>query len=103
MNTEVVNKILEAYKQSVTNTREALRLAEVPESLAVNYTINLPEFDKLIPEDIVALYHDLRKLMTISLFEMGLTSGEIARRLGGNQYHIVWKILKEGIKNEKMG
>lgn len=95
-------EILVAYTQMVENTQEALRLANVPEPVIVSSTINLPDFRKMIPEDVVKLYRDMRKLVVIHLFQIGLTQGEIARRLGGNSYHIVQQILKEWQEAEKV-
>lgn len=93
MNIEKVQQILQTYREMVENTREALRLAGMTEAQIVNETINFPDFNKMIMEDIVKFLNDVRKLIILHLFNMGLNSGEIAHRIG--QYHLVWKTLKE--------
>lgn len=91
-----VKEILETYNKMVQNTREALRLAEVPESQIVIYTINLPDLQRMIPEDIVRLYNDVKKLTTISLHELGFSQRETSRRLGGpSNYPYVNKTILE--------
>ena len=101
MNTseEKVKQILEVYKQTVENTKEALRIAQVPESLVIYYTINLPDFNMMIPDDIVKFYQDIRKLVILHLNKIGLSRGEIAKKIGKNQYLLIGEILKQENRN----
>ena len=79
-------EILMSYRTYVENTKNALRLLDFPESSILTNTINLPDFDKLIPEDVVKFYRDIRKLVVFHLNRNSMSAKEISRRMGGASY-----------------
>ena len=89
------NEILGKYKDMIVNIREALRLAGMPETMIVFNMINLPDLKKLLPEDIVKFYNEVKVMIILYLNEIGFSNQEIARRIGGNSNVAVASILKE--------
>ena len=63
MNEPRINEILIQHKEILKNTAEALRLAGMPESLIVYNLINLPDLEKLLPEDVVKFYSELKTMI----------------------------------------
>src|SRR3990167_3990471 len=96
-----VADIKESYAQMVTNVREALELAGVPRRMTYFYTYLPPKLEDMIPEDAVNFYHQTRDSIILYLHEIGFSQREIARRLGGAQYHIVNEVLKDNAPENK--
>lgn len=88
-------KILKAYQESVQNFRQALREAGVPETLILYYTINLPELSKLLPEDVIKFYQEVKTAVVLHFSDLGFSHRETARRIGGHSTLIVGEILKK--------
>ena len=89
------NEILGKYKDMIVNIREALRLAGMPETMIVFNMINLPDLKKLLPEDIVKFYNEVKVMVVLYLNDIGFSNQETARRIGGHSGAIVTQILKE--------
>ena len=79
----------------VENVREALRIAEMPEQMIVYQTINLPALERLLQEDVLNFFNEVKTMTIFHLSNLGFSNGEISRRLGGNSEVTVSKILKE--------
>lgn len=90
-----IKKILLAYKDSIKSIREALKLAEVPDSLAEIYITNLPNFANMLPEDAISTYKQMQLMLILYLDGQGFSAREIAKRIGGSSYFIVQKVLAE--------
>lgn len=90
-----VNEILGKYKEMVSNIREALRLAGMPEAMIIYNTINLPDLKRLLPEDVMKFYSEVKVLIVLYLHELGFSNAEISRRIGGHSNVVVAEILKE--------
>lgn len=90
-----INEIIGKYREMVANVREALRLAGMPEPLIVYNTINLPDLRKLLPEDVVKFYNEVKIMTVLYLNEIGFSNSETSRRIGGNSNVAVASILKE--------
>lgn len=89
------NEVLGKYREMVGNIREALRLAGMPETMIIYNTINLPDLKKLLPEDVVKFYNEVKVMTVLYLNDIGFSNSEIARRVGGNSAMVVAQILKE--------
>ena len=89
------NEILGKYREMVSGIREALRLAGMPETMIVFNTINLPDLKKLLPEDVVKFYNEVKVMTILYLHDIGFSNQEISRRIGGNSNVAVASILKE--------
>lgn len=90
-----VLKIKEYYQNIVRNTREAFILAGIPKGLVFFEMFFPPDFEYMVPEDVVNFYKETRKAVILHLRKLGFTQREIARRLGGGSYHIVHQVLKD--------
>lgn len=96
---EKVNFILKSYKESINNVREALEVAKVPRSLAELYMVNLPDFEKMIPDDAVSLYKEIQIMLILYLHNIvGLSYREIVRRTGGNSVGGIKNIIDKYTK-----
>lgn len=90
-----VQEILNIYKQTLENTQNALKEADVPDNMIELYLSRLPDFNKLLPEDVVKIFQDFRKAFVIYLDKRGFSQREIARRMGGSSQIMVHQILQE--------
>lgn len=95
MNEEKIKEILDTYKETILKIEEALALAGVPSNLIPIYTIYFPQFQRMLPEDAIKIFKNLRELLIIYLRELGFTHREIARRIGGSGTTTVFEILKK--------
>jgi len=92
---EKSRKILQEYKKSVVNFREALRLAGMPETLILFNTLNLPDLSMMMPDDVVKFYQEVKTMIILYLDDLGFSRREIARRIGGDSMMVVNNILKK--------
>lgn len=97
-----VKEILNSHKEMTKNVCEALRQANVPEPLIASYTFNTPNIDKMLPEDVLRLFKDFKKIIILYLNKMGFSQREISRRIGGNLVLVNQTIReKEKLEMEK--
>ena len=94
MNEEKSNQIIQAYREAVAKTEEALRLSGMPDNMIAIWTINFPMFNRLIPEDAIKIYKNIHDGLIIYLHSLGLSYREISRRLGGSGTTAVFETLK---------
>ena len=86
--------ILHDQMDYINKVQEALRELGIPEALVQENTVILPDFDKLLPEQVEAFYQQV-KYLTINYFnDNGFSQREISRRLKGESHVAVRKILK---------
>lgn len=65
------------------------------------YLTNIPNFDKMLPEDVMKIYDAMKENVILYLHRVGLSHREISRRLGGpNQSYTVTRILAKHKKEE---
>lgn len=95
MNEEKVKEILQAYREVIGKTEEALRLAGMPDNMIAVWTINFPTFNRVIPEDATKIYKNIRDSLIIYLDSLGFSIREITRRLGGSGTTSVFETLKQ--------
>lgn len=95
-----VKSIMQTYVEVVNNTRRALIFAGVPERLTFFYIFIPPQFQTMLPEDVIDFYRDIQKAVIIYLSGMGFSQREIARRLRGGSYALVVEAL-QSVKNSK--
>ena len=94
-----IKEILGHYRESVESFRTELRHAGMPESQIVVETINLPDLDRMIPEDTIRFYRDIKKLVILHWGKLGWPVREIVRTMGGGREQYVTKLLREnGLK-----
>jgi len=101
MDESKTKELLKEYRTVVEQIKEDLRAAGMSENQIILHTINLPEFERMIPEDTIKLFRDIKKLLIIHLDELGLSTRQIAKRLGGNSHNYVKKILDEHYKEQE--
>lgn len=87
------------YRQMVADVREALRLAGLSEVMIAYNLINLPALSKLLPEEVLAFYTEVKTMTVLYFDQLGFSASEIVRRIGGNSRVIVAEILREYKKN----
>jgi len=92
---EKIQEIVTTYYEVVDNTKKALTYAGVPQRLHFFYIFMPPDFENMLPEDVVNYYRDFQKAVIIYLWRIGLSQREIARRLRGGSYALVVEALKE--------
>lgn len=92
---EKLKQILQEYKKSITNFREALRLAGMPETLILFNTLNLPDLSRMMPDDVVKFYQEIKVMIILYLDGLGFSRREITRRIGGHSTMIVNDILNK--------
>lgn len=95
-----IKTVLENYREMVVNIREALRLAGLPEAMIIRETINLPDLEKLLPEDVVKFYEEVKVMTILFLNNLGFSTREISKRIGGSSKDIVSKILNDYFPKE---
>lgn len=78
---EKQKEILMAFRTSITNYQEALRLTGLPEPLIELYVTNIPDFSKLLPDDVLGVYKDIRVMVILYLDALGFSQREIGRRI----------------------
>jgi hypothetical protein len=79
----------------INSVQQTLRELGVPEAILQQETMVLPEFDKLLPDDVERVFQRV-KFLTITYFdEHGFSQREISRRLKGESVRAVNKFLKE--------
>ena len=88
-------QILQEYKKSIINFREALRLAGMSETLILFNTLNLPDLSRMMPDDVVRFYQEVKTMIVLYLDDLGFSRREIARRIGGDSMMVVNTILKK--------
>lgn len=94
MNEEKANQIIQAYREAVAKTEEALRLSGMPDNMIAIWTLNFPVFNRLIPEDAIKIYKNIHDGLIIYLDSIGFSYREISRRLGGSGTTAVFETLK---------
>lgn len=91
MNTD---DILLSYRKTVESTREALRSSGLTEHQIINETINFPDLNKIIPDDVIKFFRDIRKIVILHLSHVGWTARKISQNLG-LPYTRVWETVDE--------
>lgn len=87
--------VLNNYREMVKNIYEALRLSGMPEHMIVFNMINLPDLSRMLPENVVDFYNEVRTLVVIYLSDRGFSTREITKRVGLNSNTMISDILKE--------
>lgn len=95
VNNEKTQEILTKYKEMVLNIKEALRIAGMPERMITIETMNFPDYDKMIPEDVIKLYREVFRFTILYLHKLGFSYRQITTKLGGNSYVIIQKTIAE--------
>lgn len=89
--------ILHDQMEYINTVQKALRELNIPESVVQEQTMVLPDFTKLLPDQVEAVYQQV-KFLTINYYDKhGFSQREISRRLKGESHVAVRKVLK----NEK--
>lgn len=86
-------EIIKTYKEQTANIQEALRLSGLDESAVQFKTLNLPDLQKMNPEQIQKFYTYIREVVVLYFNDNGFSEREISRRLGGHTRNMVQKIL----------
>lgn len=95
MDEKKTKQILESYKEMVQNVQQALRIAGMPEAMIVYHTINLPDLERMMPEQVVNFFSEVKIATILYLSDHGFSTREIERRLGGTSAMTINQILKE--------
>lgn len=78
------------------NTFKAILRAEGMTETSIESTLfQLPDFDKILPDEGVVLFLGFKKGLIWFLSKQGYSQREISRRLGGTSVRAVNEILKE--------
>lgn len=97
-----INDLLTSYQIAVIEIKSALIKAGLSERESNWKTLNLPDFQKMLPEDVLNFYKDLRTLVILYLHQLGLSTREIEKRLKGDSYGSVQNILEANkVKSKK--
>ena len=91
----VVNNILESYGKSLENYREAMRVAGVPEALIEKNVVYLPDYKKMVAEDVLQFYENVKKKTILHFDALGFSRRSIANLLTKDTPHHVKKIVIE--------
>ena len=91
---EEIESLLTSYQIAVAEIRQALRQAGLSEREVLQKTITIPNFNDLLPEDVLYLYKEIKVLVILYLRRsLKLSIREIVKRLGGASSATVHKIL----------
>ena len=94
-----IQSILHDLITYINTVEQTLRELGVPENLIQQEVMFIPDFDKMLPDDVERVFQRVR-FLTISYYNShGFSQREISRRLGGTSLLSVNKYLKE-IRNE---
>jgi hypothetical protein len=92
---EQIQSILHDLIKYINAVQATLRQLGVPENLIQQETMVLPEYDKMLPDDVERIFQRVR-FLTIDYFHThAFSQREISRRLGGTSVLSVNKYLKE--------
>ena len=95
------NDIILKLREVHNMTQSSLRELRVPENLVQLNTTFIPNFDKLLPDDVTTLFRDIKELTIMYYNAHGFSQREISRRLGGLSTIAVSKTLKEKKNGKK--
>ena len=99
---EEIQSLLTSYQIAVAEIRNALRKGGLSEREIILNTINLPEFEKMLPEDVLRLWQELKIMFILYLRNhLKLSLREIETRLKGDSYVSINKLLKEVTKKNE--
>ena len=92
---EQIESLLTSYQIAVTEIRNALKNAGLSDREILEKTANRPDFNNMLPEDVLNYYTEIKVLVILYLSKsIKLSTREIARRLGGTSYVTIHKILE---------
>lgn len=92
---EQIESLLTSYQIAVAEIRNALKNAGLSDREILEKTSNRPDFNNMLPEDVLNYYTELKILVILYLSNsIKLSTREIARRLGGTSYVTIHKILE---------
>ena len=91
--------ILLKLKEVHKGTQEALRDLRVPENLVQVATTFLPDFERLLPDEVTAFYREVKQPTVAYYHTHGFSQREISRRLKGESVYAVHNAINE-IKGE---
>jgi len=94
-------EILTILEQTRKSAREVLRASEMPQNEIEKVVNPLPDFEKLLPEEVISIYSRIRIEMVLYLHDRGFSQREIAKRMGGSTQPVMHKILKIHRPKEK--
>ena len=100
MNEQIKNIIAE-FRIASAKAREALRIEKVSEDNVQLYTTILPDFQKLITEDIVSFFLAFRKKVIMHLWERGFPERKIKKDLK-EEYKIIKPFVIEYETDKKI-
>lgn len=92
---EEVKKTLQSYRNFRDNTREILSDSGVPDNLIEMYLYEPPVYNKLMPEELITLYQEVRTQLILTLDGRGFSQREISKRLGGSTQKTISVFLKK--------
>jgi|WetSurSiteA1Bulk_404760.scaffolds.fasta_scaffold05680_2 hypothetical protein len=92
---EQIQSILHDLMEYINAVQNTLRQLEVPENLIQQETLLLPDFDKMLPDDVEVVFQRIRFLTINYYYTHGFSQREISRRLGGTSVLSVNKYIKE--------
>jgi len=92
-NIEKQKEILVKFAEAIKNFQEALRLAGMSETSILYNTINLPDFDKMLPDDVIKFYHQVKEMVVLYFNSLSLSRREIERRLGAHSRVYVKEVI----------
>lgn len=92
---EQIQSILHDLIEYINTVQKTLRQLGVPENLIQQETIVLPEYDKMLPDDVERVFQRIRFLTINYFYTHGFSQREISRRLGGTSVLTVNKYIKE--------
>lgn len=98
---EQVEELLISYKIAVTEIRRALKEAGLSERQTDWILINLPDFTKMLPEDVLDFLKELRVKVILYLSKLGFSTREIEKRLKGDSYGSVQNVIEAERKEGK--
>lgn len=87
--------ILLKLREVHNSTQEALRDLRVPENFVQLETRFLPDFTKLLPDEVAEVYLEVKKAVVSYYHAHDFSQREISRRLKGESVQAVNKLIKE--------
>ena len=84
-----VKEVLDIQKQVNENTKEALRQLGLTENLVELHSAIMPNFNKLLPEEILQIFKSLKEYTILYFHNLGLSQREITKRIGGLSLKVV--------------
>ena len=98
MDKQKAKEIIDVLLEVMDKTKEALSELGMPANMIELNTNFHPDFEKLLPEEVITLFREFRLEMVLYLNRRGFSQREISRRMGGSSQKTVNKVLKESKK-----